>query len=185
MKLAHRPRIASTTKKLILKQILLSILSIIFKTIQPISAGPNPHPSADTCLPRELSIAMTTSSRSRSVMLQRRDVKEGRQLTLSPDYTCPFLATELNRQQRIVQRFEIAHRGGNTSVRMHDIIIGPMLQTWPVKRAILYVSLCCRSWNRTVSVTYTVTLGVTATVSVTAPSHSVSLSVVRIRIRYQ
>ena len=40
MKLAHRPRIASTTNKLISKQILLSILSILLKTIQRISAGP-------------------------------------------------------------------------------------------------------------------------------------------------
>ena len=40
MKLAHRPRIASTKNKLISKQILLSILSILLKTIQRISAGP-------------------------------------------------------------------------------------------------------------------------------------------------
>ena len=41
MKLAHRPRIASITNKLISKQILLSILSIVLKkTIQRISAGP-------------------------------------------------------------------------------------------------------------------------------------------------
>ena len=33
MKLAHRSRIASTTKKIISKQILLSILSILFETI--------------------------------------------------------------------------------------------------------------------------------------------------------
>ncbi len=38
MKLAHRPRIASTTIKLISQQILLSILSILLKTIQRISA---------------------------------------------------------------------------------------------------------------------------------------------------
>ena len=45
MKLAHRPRIASTTNKLISKQILLSILSILLKTIQRISAGPrSPSP---------------------------------------------------------------------------------------------------------------------------------------------
>ena len=43
MKLAHvfnSPRIASTTIKLISKPILLSFLSILFKTIQPIAAGP-------------------------------------------------------------------------------------------------------------------------------------------------
>ena len=39
MKLAHRPRIASTTKKLISKPILLSILSILLKTSKPIGAG--------------------------------------------------------------------------------------------------------------------------------------------------
>ena len=40
MKLAHRPRIASTTIKLISKPILLSILSILLKTIQRIGADP-------------------------------------------------------------------------------------------------------------------------------------------------
>ena len=40
MKLAHRPRIASTTNKLISKQLLLSILSILLNTTQRISAGP-------------------------------------------------------------------------------------------------------------------------------------------------
>ena len=39
MKLAHRPRIASTMIKLISKQISLPILLIILKTIQPIGAG--------------------------------------------------------------------------------------------------------------------------------------------------
>ncbi len=39
MKLAHRPRIASTTIKLISKPILLTILLILLKTIQRISAG--------------------------------------------------------------------------------------------------------------------------------------------------
>ena len=39
MKLAHRPRIASTMIKLISKPILLPILLIILKTIQPIGAG--------------------------------------------------------------------------------------------------------------------------------------------------
>ena len=39
MKLAHRPRIASTTNKLISKPILLSVLSILFKTIQRIGAA--------------------------------------------------------------------------------------------------------------------------------------------------
>ena len=97
MKLAHRPRIASTTITLISKSILLSFFINFIQTIQPISAGPNPHP--DTCLPRERSVAMTTSSRSRPVKLHRRAVKDRRQLTLSPDYTCrdrlfPFLATE-------------------------------------------------------------------------------------------
>ena len=65
MKLAHRQRIASTTIKLISKSILLSFLSILFKTIKPISAGPNPHASTNTCLPHERSIAMTTSASSR------------------------------------------------------------------------------------------------------------------------
>ena len=40
MKLAHSPRIASTMIKLISKPILMSILSILLKTIQRISAGP-------------------------------------------------------------------------------------------------------------------------------------------------
>ena len=40
MKLAHRPRITSTTIKRISKRILLSILSILLKTIQRISAAP-------------------------------------------------------------------------------------------------------------------------------------------------
>ena len=40
MKPAHRPRIASTTIKLISKKMLLSILSILFKKIQRIGAGP-------------------------------------------------------------------------------------------------------------------------------------------------
>ena len=49
-KLAHRPRIDSTTITLISKSILLSFfLSILSKTIQPISAGPNPYTSTDTC----------------------------------------------------------------------------------------------------------------------------------------
>ena len=39
MKLAHRPRIASTMIKLISKQILLPILLILVKRIQPIGAG--------------------------------------------------------------------------------------------------------------------------------------------------
>ena len=39
MKLAHRPRIASTMIKLISKPILLPIVLIILKTIQPIGAG--------------------------------------------------------------------------------------------------------------------------------------------------
>ena len=39
-KLAHRPRIASATIKLISKPILLSILSILLKTIRIIGAGP-------------------------------------------------------------------------------------------------------------------------------------------------
>ena len=39
MKLAHRPRIASTMIKLISKPILLPILQILLKTIQPISAA--------------------------------------------------------------------------------------------------------------------------------------------------
>ena len=39
MKLAHRPRIASTMIKLISKPILLPTLLIILKTIQPIGAG--------------------------------------------------------------------------------------------------------------------------------------------------
>ena len=112
MKLAHRSRIASTTKRIISKQMLLSILSILFKTIQPISAGPSPYTSTDTCLPRERSVAMTTSSSSRPAKLQRRAVKERRQLTLSSVCTCrdrmfPFLATELNRQQRKGQRFNL------------------------------------------------------------------------------
>ena len=48
-----------------------TVLFINFiQTIQPISAGPNPHP--DTCLPRERSVAMTTSSRSRPINLQAR-----------------------------------------------------------------------------------------------------------------
>ena len=100
MKLAHRTRIDSTTITLISKSILLSFLSILFKTIQPISAGPNPYTSTDTCLPRERSVAMTTSSSSRPVKLQRRVVKDRRQLTLSSDFRFrdrmfPFLATEL------------------------------------------------------------------------------------------
>ena len=40
MKHAHRPRIASTTIKLVSKPILLSILSILLKTIQRIGTGP-------------------------------------------------------------------------------------------------------------------------------------------------
>ena len=40
MKLAHRPRIALKTIKLIPKPNLLSILSIVLKTIQQIGAGP-------------------------------------------------------------------------------------------------------------------------------------------------
>ena len=40
MKLAHRPRIASTMIKLISKPLLLSILSILFKKIQRIGADP-------------------------------------------------------------------------------------------------------------------------------------------------
>ena len=112
MKLAHRPRIDSTTITLISKPILLSFLSISFKTIQPISDGPNPYTSTDTCLPRERFVAMTTSSSSRPVKLQRRAVKKRRQFTLSSDYICrdrmfPFLATELNRQQRKGQRFNL------------------------------------------------------------------------------
>ena len=39
MKLAHRPRIASTMIKIIAKPILLHILLITLKTIQPIGAG--------------------------------------------------------------------------------------------------------------------------------------------------
>ena len=39
MKLAHRPRIASTTIKLISKQILLFILEFLLKTIQSIGSG--------------------------------------------------------------------------------------------------------------------------------------------------
>ena len=102
MKLAHRPRIASTTIKLVSKSILLSFLAILFKTIQPICARPNPHALTDTCLPRERSVAMLTSSSSRPVKLQRRAVKERRQLKFSPDYTCrdwmfPFLAPLLAR----------------------------------------------------------------------------------------
>ena len=112
MKLAHRPRIDSTTITLISKSILLSFLSILFKKIQPISAGLNPYTSTDTCLPRERSVDMITSSSSLLVKPQRRAVKERRQLTLSSDYTCrdrmfPFLATELNRQQRKDQRFNL------------------------------------------------------------------------------
>ena len=108
----RRPRIDSTTITLISKSILLSFLSMLFKTIQPISAGPNPYTSTDTCLPRERSVAMTTSSSSRPVKLQRRAVKERRQLTLSSDYTFrdrmfPFLATEFNRQQRKGQRVNL------------------------------------------------------------------------------
>ena len=40
MKLAHRPRIASATVKLISTSSLLSFQSILLKTIQPINAGP-------------------------------------------------------------------------------------------------------------------------------------------------
>ena len=40
MKLAHPPRIASTTIKLISKPILLAILSILLKTIKRIGTGP-------------------------------------------------------------------------------------------------------------------------------------------------
>ena len=39
MKLAHRPRIASTTNKLISEPILLSVLSMLFKTIKRIGAA--------------------------------------------------------------------------------------------------------------------------------------------------
>ena len=45
VKLAHRPHIASTTIKFISKPILLSILSIILKTIQPIGADAKRKPS--------------------------------------------------------------------------------------------------------------------------------------------
>ena len=45
MKLAHRPRIASTTIKLISKPNLMSILSILLKTIQRIGADPIRKPS--------------------------------------------------------------------------------------------------------------------------------------------
>ena len=53
MKLAHRQRIASTTIKLISKNFLLSILSILVKTIQGIVADPKrkllpPFDSADS-----------------------------------------------------------------------------------------------------------------------------------------
>ena len=53
MKLAHRPRIASTTIKLISKPILLSIVSIVLKTIKRIGVDPNrklspPFDSADS-----------------------------------------------------------------------------------------------------------------------------------------
>ncbi len=43
--LAHRPRIASTMIKLISKSFLLSILSILLKTIQRIGADPKRKPS--------------------------------------------------------------------------------------------------------------------------------------------
>ena len=97
---------------------------MLFKTIQRISAGPNPHASTVTCLARERSVYMTTSSSSRPVKLQRRAVKERRQLTLYPIYTCrgrmyPFLATELTRQQREkVQRFNLLTiKGWNSAQR--------------------------------------------------------------------
>ena len=45
VKLAHRPRIASTTITFISKPILLSILYIILKTIQPIGADAKRKPS--------------------------------------------------------------------------------------------------------------------------------------------
>ena len=45
MKLAHRPSIVSTTIKLISKPILLSILSILLKTIKRIGADPKRTPS--------------------------------------------------------------------------------------------------------------------------------------------
>ena len=45
VKLAHRPRIASTTIKFISKPIVLSILEIILKTIQPIGADAKRKPS--------------------------------------------------------------------------------------------------------------------------------------------
>ena len=53
MKLAHRQRIASTTIKLVSKNVLLSILSILVKTIQRIVADPKrklspPFDSADS-----------------------------------------------------------------------------------------------------------------------------------------
>ena len=45
MKLTHRQRIVSKTIKFISKSILLSFLSILLKTIQPIGAGPKANQS--------------------------------------------------------------------------------------------------------------------------------------------
>ena len=50
MTLAHRPRIASTTIKLISKPMLLSIFSILLKIINRIGAGPKRKLSPPYCL---------------------------------------------------------------------------------------------------------------------------------------
>ena len=100
MKLAHRPRIASNTITLISKSIYCLFFINVIETIQPISAGPNPHP--DTGLSRERSVAMTTSSRPRPVKLHRRDVKDRRQLTFqtTPAETGCFIFWQLSKVQR-------------------------------------------------------------------------------------
>ena len=139
---------------------------------------------------------MTTSSSSRPVKLQRLAVKERRQLTLSSDYTFrgrmfPLLATELNRQQRKCQRFNLLTiEGWNSAQRRQHLSKDAWYRAYATYVSTYYVackksnSLCiifCRSRNRTVRLGITVTV----IVSVTVPTHSLSPSVVRIRTRYR